>query len=135
MNTEALVDKSLSSVLATVTQSLVDATKQYGPDAVELGLFVHRMEAVWQLLIAVVVSITLIIFWKMWVKWAKTCKDWGDTDQGFPRGVAGVLLATATVPLVVHMSFDLLNPFYWVAAFGYPEVLVAYKALEAAGLM
>lgn len=135
MNTDAIVDNSLSYILATVTQSLVDATKQYGPDVVELGLFVYRIEAIQQLLIALVVSVALIIFWKMWLKWAKTCKDWGEPDQVFPRGVAGVLLATATVPLVVQISFDLLNPFYWAAALGSPEVLVAYKALAAADLM
>lgn len=135
MNTEALVDKSLSSVLATVTQSLVDATKEYGPDAVELGLFVYRMEAVQKLVLAFVISVVLIIFWKMWIKWAKTCRDWTDPDFGFPRGAAALILTFATVPLVVEVIFDLFNAFYWVAAFGYPEVLVAYKALEAAGLM
>jgi len=135
MNTEALVDKSLSSVLATVTQSLVDATKEYGPDAVELGLFVYRMEATQKLILASVISVVLIIFLKIWIKWAKSCKDWSDPNQGFPRGFAGVVLTLITVPLVVEVILDLFNPFYWVAAFGYPEVLVAYKALEAAGLM
>lgn len=135
MNTEALVDKSLSSVLATVTQSLVDATKEYGPDAVELGLFVYRMEAVQKLVLASVVSVVLVVFWKMWIKWAKTCRDWSNPDYGFPRGIAGLILSFVTVPLLIEGVGSLFSPFYWVAAFGYPEVLVAYKALEAAGLM
>ena len=135
MTTETVIDKSLSSVLAEVTTAMVEATKEYGPEAVDLALLVYRLDAAASLLLATVVVVSAIIFMLTFFK--SLAKHFPDGEE--PTLAAHFAVGVIGVPFfgIGGLSYldDVLNVFYWAALFGYPEVMVAYKALVAAGMM
>jgi len=147
MNTDTIIQNTFGQVMTNAAQAMSDAVKQYGPDAVELGLVVYRISALQEIVIGFLLLIGAIVFGlaaKSLVKKGKayskevvsSCRYNGDkhgdpfvfyTPAGFTLFGGGVLLWWG-------LSF-LSNMYNWAALLGYPEVLITYKALVAAGLM
>ena len=134
---EAVSDK-MDVAMVEIAEALKGAVDQYGADAVDLALLAFRVEAAHHLMLGVMQLVAALIVWKLlrWL-WAFTQEGWDDADDGahIARAsgtIAGVmfggLMLAAGILRVTSISA-------WVAVFGYPELRIAIKALEAAGLM
>lgn len=134
---EAVSDK-MDVAMVEIAEALKGAVDQYGADAVDLALLAFRVEAAHHLMLGVMQLVAAFIVWKLWrLMWAATQDGWDDDDDGSQIAralgtVAGMmfggLMLAAGVLRVTSISA-------WVAVFGYPELRIAIKALQAAGLM
>lgn len=134
---EAVSDK-MDVAMVEIAEALKGAVDQYGADAVDLALLAFRVEAAHHLMLGVMQLVAALVVWKLlrWL-WAFTQEGWDDADDfaqmartfGGTSGVIfGGLMLAAGILRVMSISA-------WVAVFGYPELRIAIKALEAAGLM
>ena len=134
---EAVSDR-MDVAMVEIAEALKGAVDQYGSDAVDLALLAFRVEAAHHLMLGVMQLVAALIVWKLlrWL-WAATQEGWDEADDGAQMarafgGISGVmfggLMLAAGVLRVTSISA-------WVAVFGYPELRIAIKALEAAGLM
>ena len=134
---EAVSDK-MDVAMVEIAEALKGAVDQYGADAVDLALLAFRVEAAHHLMLGVMQLVAALVVWKLlrWL-WAFTQEGWDDADDGAQIARAfgtiagmmfGGLMLAAGILRVTSISA-------WVAVFGYPELRIAIKALEAAGLM
>jgi hypothetical protein len=133
-NTE-MVKEGFGEIVARVASAMEAAVKDYGPDAVELALLTYRISAVQELIwgglmAATVVAIFILCRW-VWVTSSEM--HWSNRDlfRAATCGFGGL----ASVFLVIFAAGKLGSVTNWAAALGYPELLIATKALMAAGLM
>ena len=134
---EAVSDK-MDVAMIEIAEALKGAVDQYGADAVDLALLAFRVEAAHHLMLGVMQLVAALIVWKLWrLLWAATQDGWDAADDGSQIARAlgtiagmmfGGLMLAAGVLRVTSISA-------WAAVFGYPELRIAIKALEAAGLM
>lgn len=136
---EAVSDQ-LDTAMVEIAEALKGAVDRYGADAVDLALMAFRIEAAHHLLLGVLQLVVVFIVWKLWRwLWSATRGGWDDADADdgaqiarvlgtFACGLFGGLMLAAGVLRLTSISA-------WVAVFGYPELRIAIKALEAAGLM
>jgi len=115
-----------------VAMALKDAAAEYGPQALDMLTLVYRMSALQSIIVGIVFAITSLAIFRVAFKVkALLAQHNGDGAEYVPFaigcGLAGIFAVTAIAHIV-----DIYN---WAAIFGYPEVLIAYKALVAAGLM
>ena len=122
----------VQSLVTKLTESLSNLATVYGPKAVDLTLAVYRVEALQQIAYGV---LGLLVFASLYgflkIVWAKT-KEEQQKDE-IRVAVIFVSFLFSVIPLI--MVLELFNIYHWMAIFGYPEILIAYKTLEAAGLM
>ena len=134
---EAVSDK-MDVAMVEIAEALKGAVDQYGADAVDLALLAFRVEAAHHLMLGVMQLVAAFVVWRLlrWL-WAFTQEGWDDADDGSQIARAlgtiagmmfGGLMLAAGVLRVTSISA-------WVAVFGYPELRIAIKALQAAGLM
>lgn len=134
---EAVSDK-MDVAMVEIAEALKGAVDQYGADAVDLALLAFRVEAAHHLMLGVMQLVAALIVWKLmrWL-WVATQEGWDKRYEGHEMARAvgsiagaifGGLMLAAGVLRVTSISA-------WVAVFGYPELRIAIKALEAAGLM
>lgn len=117
---------------------LKEAATKYGPDAVDLAMVVYQIEAIQQ----IVSGLFLLLLVHLTVKALRylidsTAEGWrkdeGPTVSGRIAGlIVGVIFG---ICIAIYAADRLLSVTNWVAAFGYPELMMAKRALEAAGLM
>ena len=134
---EAVSDQ-MDTAMVEIAEALKGAVDRYGADAVDLALMAFRIEAAHHLLLGVLQLVVVFIMWKLgrWI--------WAATQEG-RHAVEDVLVMVRAASVVVGgivgglMFVDgalrLLSISAWFAIFGYPELRIAIKALEAAGLM
>jgi hypothetical protein len=134
---EAVSDK-MDGAVAEIASALKQAVSEYGPDAVDLALVAFRVEAASHLLGGLIAAVVAVVIWKVMVKvWAMTQKGWDEGLEGpamircFGTGLGSVVLVFSVIAAVARLS----SISAWIAVFGYPELRIAIKALEAAGLM
>lgn len=129
-----LAEASMSEIVSKVAQAMADATKDYGPQAVDLAMMAYRVMAIQSVLMWLVMFLSWLsipfILKKVW----KVTEDWNSLEKNEARaypfiggGILGLFLSIALL-----VKFSVVD---WIAAFGYPELLIATKALIAAGLM
>ena len=134
---EAVSDQ-MDTAMVEIAEALKGAVDRYGADAVDLALMAFRIEAAHHLLLGVMQLIVVFLMWKLgrWM-WSATQEGWdaGEDGPAMARaiavifgGIVGGLMFAAGVLRLTSISA-------WVAVFGYPELRIAIKALEAAGLM
>ena len=134
---EAVSDQ-MDTAMVEIAEALKGAVDRYGADAVDLALMAFKIEAAHHLLLGVLQLIVVFIVWKLgrWM-WAVTQEGWDAGDDGSEMaravvvtvgGIVGGLMLAAGVLRLTSISA-------WFAIFGYPELRIAIKALEAAGLM
>lgn len=134
---EAVSDQ-MDTAMVEIAEALKGAVDRYGADAVELALMAFRIEAAHHLLLGVLQLVVVFIMWKLG-RWM-----WTATQEGWDAGEDGPEMARAVIFMVGGIfgglmfaagALRLLSISAWVAVFGYPELRIAIKALEAAGLM
>lgn len=131
---------TISEVVKQVADAMSAAMKQYGPDAVDLALLAYRVEAAQQLLhgatFAVAVAAIAYGFMRFWA-WSATKLDGSYNDEPYYIGriVAAISLLGGSAGFGAAALARLLDASAWLAAFGWPELRIAMKALEAAGLL
>lgn len=138
----------------SVSNILNDIATTYGPQATEAILFVYRLEAMKYLAICIVflaASIFMFKFGRDILSNAKSARKklaeiegQGTVEQqteikslktDASCSDLGVALSIASAVLAVISIFFLISPYYWMAAFGSPQALMAKKALTAAGML
>lgn len=130
---------SAGQIVAEVAAALKDAVKEYGPDAVDLALMAYRVDAIQtiangMILTAVGAAFAVVaLFFGRKFK-AEMEKDGYETYEVF-YGFAGGGALLGSVPFFVEGPSRLVVVYNWIAAFGYPELMIATKALQAAGLL
>jgi hypothetical protein len=137
---EDVTQATIGEVVKQVAGAMSDAVKQYGPDAVDLALVAYRVEAAQQLLhgavSAAVVVALIVAYQKFWaLSAARMTGSYNDEPFIIGRVIFGVLAAIAATLAAASAAGNLLDVSAWLAAFGYPELRIAMKALEAAGLL
>ena len=117
---------------------LKEAAMKYGPDAVDLAMVVYQIEAIQQ----IVSGLFLLLLVHLTVKalrylLAITAAGWENDNDGSVAGrVFGLIVGTIIgIACSLFAAERLLSVSNWAAAFGYPELMMAKRALEAAGLM
>jgi hypothetical protein len=131
---------TIAEVVKQVADAMSQAMKQYGPDAVDLALMAYRVESAQQLLhgAAFCISLALLayVFKRVWV-WSGSKLDGSYNDEPIivGRALGAIVSVIAGIVLAAHALARLLDASAWLAAFGWPELRIAMKALEAAGLL
>lgn len=135
MNLDKVADNTITEILKTVSHSISDAIKTYGPDAVDLALVAYQISAIQTLVIGfafiVALIVTAIAYKKLWYAVA----DFHESDRAPIRFLSGLVVICLSGCFIVAAFSNLISVPVWLAAFGYPEMLIATKALIAAGLM
>ena len=138
MDSNTIIQNTFGQVMTNAAQAMSDAVKQYGPDAVELGLVVYRISALQEIVIGLgllILGTGLLIWGRFFVKWQLVVNQTSG-DRDFPaHGFAAFFILLAGTISTLGSFGNLFNVYNWAALFGYPEVLITYKALVAAGLM
>lgn len=134
---ETILTDQLGTALSEITDTLKSAVTEYGPDAVDLALMAFRVEAIQQLVGGLFLMLPVIIcVANIKTVWNKTSGGgWSSEDRGFMRGgylVLGSIISMFTALPGLNYLTDISA---WAAAIGYPELRIAMKSLEAAGLM
>jgi len=134
---EAIATDTIGDIAARVAGAMEAAVKDYGPDAVDLALMAYRVDAA-QSMVAGIGGVALAFVSVVGLSklWAATQDEDGDFSEG--KSLARVFGSIAGVALGVVGIGGATNLFSvtgWLAVFGYPELLIATKALQAAGLL
>ena len=138
MNTDTIIQNTFGQVMTNAAQAMSDAVKQYGPDAVELGLVVYRISALQEIVMGLgllIICVGLLVWFRFLIKWQKEASLTASCADFPVYGAAAVFVFMGGVGCFFSMVGFLSNVYNWAALFGYPEVLITYKALVAAGLM
>jgi succinate-acetate transporter protein len=61
MNTDTIIQNTFGQVMTNAAQAMADAAKQYGPDAVELGLIVYRISALQEIVVGLLLLFGAIV--------------------------------------------------------------------------
>ena len=130
-----LADMSVDAIVAQVAQGLHDAAVTYGPDAVALALTAYRVDALQQIASGgvMLLFVAAIILGYRWL-W-KASKDWDEETLLGARGACGIIGGFVAIGLLIAAIYRFLDFPVWIAAFGHPELLIAIRALHAAGLL
>lgn len=134
---EAVSDQ-MDTAMVEIAEALKGAVDRYGADAVELALMAFRIEAAHHLLLGVLQLVVVFLMWKLgrWM-WTATQEGWdaGEDGSGIARAAIVIVGGIVGGLMFAAGALRLLSISAWVAVFGYPELRIAIKALEAAGLM
>lgn len=134
---EAVSDQ-MDTAMVEIAEALKGAVDRYGADAVDLALMAFRIEAAHHLLLGVLQLIVVFILWKLGrLSWAATQEGWDANEDGSAMARAVIVIVGGIVCGLMFAAgvLRLTSISAWVAVFGYPELRIAIKALEAAGLM
>ena len=133
---------SFEEVFALAAQTLVTTAEEYGPDAVNLGLTVVRLNSLTHLLIFLGLfcffAFCTVSIWKRAGAYIdEHFYETSNTDMTKAQGrtfLLPIICVPSTIGAVVAF-IRLLNPFHIASVAGYPEVVLMKTALESAGLM
>ena len=133
------LDETLSGAVKAVADGITNAVAEYGPDAVELALMAYRIEAAQQVAtgclmvgVAVVIAFAYRKFWEVSRPYMGTRNE---EPYLISRVLLGAIGGAVSIPTLFAAVPRIADISAWVAIFGYPELRIATKALEAAGLM
>ena len=136
MTTETI---DFAAVVDKVVNAMEAAISEYGADAVDLAMMAYQVEAIKLLLIGFASALPLLmvkVVYRAMRKLTSTVFDSDDDEVKFGCFMATMIYSVITGIMFLVGIFDFLaNPVTWLAAFGRPELLIATKALQAAGLM
>lgn len=131
--------KSFNEVFSMAAKGIQDAIAEYGPEAVDLGLMVYRLEGIREVSLGVLFSVfTFVAYYKLFKFSVNTVWPWlKATPPREDRSWVAVPIVLVSLFLIFLLgaATRIFSVYHWAAAFGYPEVLIAHKALQAAGLM
>lgn len=135
---EEAVSDQMGMAMGEIAEALKGAVDQYGADAVDLALMAFRLEAAHSLMLGFMQLIAALVVWKL-LRWfyAVTKKGWDEADDGSQMARVFGTIGGVTIGLIFLAGgiLRITSVSAWAAVFGYPELRVAIKALEAAGLM
>jgi hypothetical protein len=120
--------ETLTDLVSRVAVALEAAVVEHGPEAVDLVLTVYQIDAVKSLILGALLLLPFI--------WFRSCyrfvRSWEVETDGM-TWVVGFGLFIFLTPAAFGSA--VFSPAHWIAAFGNPELLIATRALEAAGAL
>ena len=136
-------DQTISQIVAEVAAAMRDAAVDYGPEAADLALLAYQVDAIKALLLIPVASASIWGLWKAWGVLLRVSEGWvvphSYGDDTFGRTIARVFGGVAAGGVALMLAIGGVNRLIdiplWLAAFGNPELLIATRALQAAGLL
>jgi hypothetical protein len=135
MEPDKIATETVTQVVAEVASALKNAAIEYGPDAADLALLAFRMDALKTLVEAGVWALILLAGLRAWAWFWGKSRDW-ESDAKYPsRIILGIVGGFAGFVIAIYSIGSFINIPLWIAAFGSPELLIATRALQAAGLM
>lgn len=130
-----------TSLFVEGVKAVKTAVEIHGETAVNTALLVYRLESIQYVVSSVVIfSISLFIFvWCFRVMREVICKliEHPSTkeEEIVPRMLLSSIFGFISLSILGVTFINLMNVFHWASALGWPEIMVAKRALEAAGLM
>lgn len=132
---ELSLDGVLAEAVTKVTAALELAATEHGQAGVDLALLAYRVDAIQGLALGAMWLLSAagcgLLIYAIW----RLTEAWLEEDRVPARVIAGMVVGVGAGIFLVVGMIDLLRIPHWMAAFGYPEVLIATRALQAAGLM
>lgn len=130
--------ETITSAVKTVAVAMQDAIAEYGPQAADMALLAYRVQAA-QNLAESLIGLALVFFvqmgiFKIWWPYVATL-DVDSSDRSGLRWTPTVIIGLISMFIFFGALSNLIYVPYWLALLGYPEVLIAIKALAAANLM
>ena len=128
-------EQTVAQIVAEVAGAMKEAAAEYGPQAADLALLAYRVDAIQKLIGAGLMAGAVYGLWRGW-KWLFMASvAWDEESRDIARWAAGTMAACVAGVLALNTVLILSSIPTWLAAFGNPELLIATRALRAAGLM
>ena len=127
--------EQLNEIIAKTAAALEVAVAEHGQDSVELGLMIYRVEGISIIVVGLSCLALLVGLLTAYVKIARKIDDEHGEGDGFAYILGGMIVFIPAMVLAAGAHGRLLDVYAWAAAFGYPEVLIGARALQAAGLL
>lgn len=134
MDMENALTSSFVDIADKVSAAMEMAINEYGSATIDLALLAYRAEA-WQSLIWGFLSIAFLAAIITTSKKLSQAPHLIDSDATVARFLIVFFSFVVSVPFTIVAILHLSSPVVWLAAFGYPELLIATRALQAAGLL
>lgn len=135
------VQATITEVVKQVSDTMTEAIKEYGPDAVDLAMMAYRIEALQQIvtgfICAAALAAVVCAYRKFWCWSGAKIRESRHDEDGFflARAMLGAGVAIGGAFLLAGAIQNVVDVSAWVAVLGHPELRVAMKALVAAGLL
>jgi hypothetical protein len=127
--------ETLTELTARVANAMEAAMIEYGPDAVNLALLAYQVEAIRYLGFGFIgLALALGVAAGYAKLWKISAAFESEADRDGSRFACGTIVFFIML-FPLSMIENLLSPAHWIAAFGSPELLIATKALQAAGAL
>lgn len=133
MESEALT--SIDTAMSRIVEKLDTLATEHGQAAADAVLLAYQIDAISALLVRYLAALLLIGF-GLWC-WRSARKGGIDVFDGKDRPPIEMVYTAATMMVIIGsvIVISSLHLARWYAAFGHPELLIATKALKAAGLL
>lgn len=131
---EEIEQETITAIIGRVATALEGAVAEHGATAVDLGLLAYRVDAAQAVVFGLIFLVPLAFIPKALNQvrnFEKEADFWG-------KGNGWFLFCFVVIPasfVCLSVAFSSLTVVNLFAAFGYPELLIATRALEAGGLL
>lgn len=131
---------TITGIAARVAEAMEAAAVEHGEAAIDLALLSYQVSAIKELFVGIILFLPVLLCVKAIKKfWAFSDryepKSMYDEKQQAMRVVFCAAYAVVFIFGLVAFFDILIDPVIWIAAFGKPELMIATKALQAAGLL
>ena len=125
-------DEAIAKVLNAVSEALANAATKYGAETVDLALVAVRLQVMGGQAQAVLLLVGYAVVIHKIIKMVRK-KQIDIGSMLWEPLLFFVGLPALALGFVAFVT--LISPTRWAAVFGHPEIYIASKALQAAGLM
>ena len=132
------MEETISTFEEVFVQSAIalqEAVATHGPDAVELGLMVYRLNGIRTVAAGLFAATIIVAAILAYVKIAARVEAGLAQHAEGSAWIVGAMITAIVCFFAMFKAPNILDLYAWAAALGHPEVLIAAKALMAAGLL
>ncbi len=129
--------ETITSIAARVAEALEAAAVEHGEAAMDLALMAYQVQAIKTIVIGLAL-IAPALLTKKFISWLfRLTPDYEEEGHQFVFRVLGSIAycGPSLIMFIIGIYGYLISPVTWIAALGNPELFIATKALQAAGLL